>query len=165
MRRVDGDVAQSAVVTEVWPRALVDLYERDYVGFVQLAYLLTGSRLAAEDAVQDAFVAVRSKWSQIETSPGGYVRTAVVNAARARVRRSEVEDRHRPDPPPPDAPTDLIELRDSVNRLPWPERVAVVLRFWADVPDEDTAQLLGCRPGTVRSHVSRGVARLRKELQ
>lgn len=162
--RIDGDVAKSGVLTELWPPGLVALYKDQYKSYVQLAYLLTGSQVAAEDAVQDAFVAVRARWSNIETSPGGYVRTAVTNAAHARLRRQGVEARRMPDPPPPNAPADLVDLRDAVNRLPWPERVAVVLRYWADVPDEETARVLKCRPGTVRSHISRGVARLRKEL-
>lgn len=87
-----------------------------------------------------------------------------MNGAHARTRCRRVEDPHRPDPPPPDAPADLVELRDALGRLPWEQRAAIVLRFWVDLPDEQTAAVLGCATGTVRSHISRGVSVLRKEL-
>ena len=147
-----------------WPDELVALYREQYAGYVQLAYLLAGSAAVADEIVQDAFLAVRRRWDAVRTSPGGYLRQAVVNGARARLRRGRVEDRHAWDPPPPDAPAELIELRDALARLPLPQRTAIVLRFWADLPDEETAAVLQCRVGTVRSHISRGVASLRKEL-
>jgi len=156
---------EDAVIVEVeWPAALVEVYRDEYVGFVRLAYLLVGTTSVAEEVVQDAFMACRERWDKVRTSPGGYVRTAVVNGAHARMRRRGVEDRHRPDPPPPDASAELVELRDAVGRLSWEQRVAIVLRFWVDLPDERTAEVLGCAPGTVRSHISRGVSELRKEL-
>jgi RNA polymerase sigma-70 factor (sigma-E family) len=148
----------------LWPDELVALYREQYVGYAQLAFLLTGSAAAAEEIVQDAFLAVRRRWDEVRTSAGGYVRQAVVNGARARLRRRRVEDRYEEDPPPPNAPTELVELRDVLSRLPLPQRTALVLRFWADLPDEETAAILQCRVGTVRSHISRGVAHLRKEL-
>ena len=154
------------MMTEVeWPAELVAVYEERYSDLVKLAYLLLGTRALAEEVVQDAFIAVRSQWKGVRTSPIGYVRQAVVNGARGRLRRRDVETRLQPDPPPPTATADLVDLRDALRRLPWPERTAIVMRFWADVPDEETAAVLGCRVGTVRSHISRGVARLRKEIR
>ncbi len=147
-----------------WPDELVALYQTQYRGYVKLAYLLLGTRAAAEEVVQEAFIAVRARWESVATSPGGYVRQAVVNGANQRRRRHEVEERLRPDPPPLDAPEDLVDLRDALARLPWAQRTAIVLRYWADLPDEETAAALGCRTGTVRSHISRGVAQLRKEV-
>jgi len=147
-----------------WPDELVALYERQYADYVRLAYLLVGSRPVAEEVVQEAFIAVRDRWRKVTTSPGGYIRQAVVNGANQRRRRLEVENRLRPDPPPADAPEDLVDLRDALARLPWEQRTAIVLRYWGDLPDDETAAALGCRPGTVRSHISRGVAQLRKEV-
>lgn len=147
-----------------WPDELGALYREQYAGYVQLAYLLVGSSAVADEIVQDAFLAVRHRWDAVRTSPGGYLRQAVVNGARARLRRGRVEDRHVWDPPPPDAPGELVELRDALARLPLPQRTAIVLRFWGDLPDEETAAVLQCRVGTVRSHISRGVTTLRKEL-
>lgn len=147
-----------------WPEELVVLYESEYVGLVQLAYLLLGSAAVADEVVQDAFLAVRERWHAIDSSPGGYVRRTVVNGARMRLRRDRIEARRLLDPPPVDAPADLIDVRDALARLPVPQRTAIVLRFWAQLPDEETAAVLGCRVGTVRSHISRGIATLRKEL-
>lgn len=163
-QRVVGDVDDAVTVKMEWPAALVEFYDDEFVGLVRLAYLLVGSTAVAEEVVQDAFVACRERWGGIRSSPGGYVRSAVVNGARARTRRGWVEARHRPDPPPPDAPSELLELRDALSRLSWEQRTAIVLRFWVDLPDEQTAEVMGCAPGTVRSHISRGVAALRKEL-
>lgn len=153
-----------ATAAAAWPDELVALYQEQYVGYVQLAYLLVGSAALADEIVQDAFVIARGRWADIRTSPGGYVRQVVVNGARGRLRRLRTEDAHRLDPPPPDATADLIDLRDALRRLPLPQRTAIVLRYWAQVPDEETAAVLDCRVGTVRSHLSRGIARLRKEL-
>lgn len=149
-----------------WPDELVALYEDQYAGFVQLAFLLLGSRAAAEEVVQDAFVIARDRWPSITGSPGGYLRSVVVNGARGRLRRRGIEDRHAAlDPPPPGASTDLIELRDSLVKLSVPQRTAIVLRYWAKAPDDEIADALGCRPATVRSHLARGLARLRKEIR
>jgi RNA polymerase sigma factor (sigma-70 family) len=153
-----------AAVTAAWPDELVALYREQYVGYVQLAYLLVGSATLADEIVQDAFLVARTRWTDIRTSPGGYLRQVVVNGARGRLRRGRLEDAYRPDPPPPEATADLIDLRDALRRLPLPQRTAIVLRFWAQLPDEESAAALGCRVGTVRSHISRGIARLRREL-
>ncbi|HVF74676.1 MAG TPA: SigE family RNA polymerase sigma factor [Acidimicrobiales bacterium] len=153
-----------ATVAPAWPEELVELYAAQYVGYVQLAFLLVGSAALADEIVQDAFVVARGRWADIRTSPGGYVRQVVVNGARGRLRRMRTEDAYRLDPPPPDATADLIDLRDALRRLPPPQRTAIVLRYWAQLPDEETATILDCRVGTVRSHISRGIAQLRKEL-
>lgn len=147
-----------------WPDDLVALYRNGYSDYVRLGYLLLGSRQLAEEAVQDAFIACAPRWESVTTSPGGYVRTAVVNACRARMRRGRVESLHQPDPPPADAPADLVDLRDSLARLPWAQQVAIVLRYWGGHSDAEIASTLDCRPATVRSHLARGLARLRKDL-
>lgn len=147
-----------------WPVELVQLYEEQYVQLVRLAFLVVGSRAAADEIVQDAFLATRAKWGAIRTSPGGYVRQTVVNGARGLLRRHDLERRHLPDPPPSDAPADLVDLRDALARLSMQQRTAIVLRYWAQLPDDETAALMQCRVGTVRSHLSRGIAILRKEL-
>lgn len=157
-------IAEKAAAGAGWPDELVRLYRDEYVGFVQLAYLLVGSTALADEIVQDAFLAGRARWEGIRTSPGGYLRQSVVNGARSRLRRDRVEARHQPDPPPADARADLVELREALAALPLPQRTAIVMRFWAGATDEETARALDCRVGTVRSHISRGIARLRKEL-
>lgn len=157
-------MVKDADAAAAWPADLVAVYEAEYVGFVQLAFLLLGSRALAEETVQDAFLAVRQRWQRVQRSAGGYVRQAVVNGARARLRRSRVEERHLIEAVPPDAPADLVELREALRHLSSDQRTAIVLRYWADLPDEETAAILGCRVGTVRSHISRGLAQLRREI-
>lgn len=146
-----------------WPDELVDLYERAYRGHVQLVYAMIGSRHQAEEVVQDAIVELAERWSSVG-SPAPYLRRSVVNGAIAVLRRRDIADRHRVDPPPPGEPVRLVELRDCLLRLPERQRAAVVLRHIADLDDAAIAEALGCRPGTVRSLISRGLKSLRSEV-
>jgi RNA polymerase sigma factor (sigma-70 family) len=59
----------------------------------------------------------------------------------------------------------IVELARSVARLPYKERVAIVCRYWADLPEQEIAEILGVRPATVRSLVSRALGRLRLEVE
>ncbi|MBK5223385.1 MAG: sigma-70 family RNA polymerase sigma factor [Acidimicrobiia bacterium] len=153
---------------DLWPCGLVAIYREGYADFVRLAYLLCGSRELAEEAVQDAFVAVRGRWDDITTSEGGYVRTAVVHQVYQRQRRTQTARKHEFHQHRQEASatpsTTRAEIADVLDRLSWPQRVAVVARYWLDFRDEEIAELLGCRPATVRSHLLRGLSVLRKEL-
>ena len=62
-------------------------------------------------------------------------------------------------------PMALLELRDALGRLGERQRAVVVLRYFADLPDVKIAEVLGCRPSTVRSLVRRALRVLRKELE
>jgi RNA polymerase sigma-70 factor (sigma-E family) len=145
-----------------WHENLLALYRERYESMVRLAYLLTGNRGVAEEIVQDAFVAVHRNWDRA-TSPGGYLRTTVVNNARTWLRRRTLEERHRPGRPV-DAGLAADEMWDMLQRLPERQRAAVVLRFYEDLPDAEIARILGCRLPTVRTAVHRGLAALRKEM-
>ena len=146
-----------------WPEGLVALYRERFVALVRVAYLITGRRDVAEELTQDAFVASAAQWAAVE-QPAAYLRASVVNRCRSWLRRIEVEERHRP---LPDAPRDLDadELWDALATLPERRRVAIVLRFYLDLPDDEIADVLGCRPATVRTTVHRGLAQLRKEIE
>ena len=145
-----------------WPDDLLALYRQRYEPMVRLAYLLTGDRSVAEELVQDAFVAVHRHWGHT-TSPGGYLRTSVVNSARSWHRRRALEERRRP-ARPADTRLAADEMWDVLQRLPDRQREAVVLRFYEDLPDADIARVLGCRLPTVRTAIHRGLAALRKEM-
>ena len=145
-----------------WHDDLLALYRERYEPMVRLAYLLTGNRSVAEELVQDAFVAVHRHWDRA-TSPGGYLRTTVVNSARSWQRHRAVEERHLATRPV-DAGLVADEMWDVLQRLPHRQRAAVVLRFYEDLPDADIARILGCRLPTVRSAIHRGLAALRKEI-
>ncbi len=146
-----------------WPRAHTDLYLAEYANFVRLAYAMVGSRDRAEEVVQDSFVELGQRWDEIDTH-AAYLRRTVVNRSIALLRRRDVENRHRLDVPPAGQPAHLIELRDAILALPQRQRAAIVLRYVADLDDADIAETLGCRAGTVRSLISRGLTALRKEV-
>jgi RNA polymerase sigma factor (sigma-70 family) len=160
-RIITGVVGQAAVV--MWPSELVERYEADYRALVGVAYVLLGSHHEAEEVVQDAFVGLRGRWEDVE-NPGGYLRRSVVHGAYGALRRRDVAERHAPDAPPPDQPDQLVELRDVVLALPWRQRAAIVLRYVADLPDDEIASSIGCRRATVRSLVARGLKTIRSEV-
>lgn len=132
------------------------------MAFVRLAYLLTGDANVAEELVHDAFLASRCRWDQIR-EPGPYIRAAVVNHCRSWGRRRAMERRHRPEPAA-HAELRADELWDALDRLADRRRTAIVLRFYEDLPDEAIAEILGCRPTTVRTAIHRGLKELRREI-
>lgn len=145
-----------------WPSGLVDVYVERRSSFVRLAYLLTGQPAVAEELVHDAFIATLKRWDVVR-EPGAYVRAAVVNHCRSWGRRRGMEERHAPAPAAP-AELDADELWDALGRLDDRRRAAIVLRYYEDLSDADIAAVLGCRPGTVRSAIHRGLKELRQEI-
>lgn len=145
---------------------LESLFLVERVPMVRLATLMVGSRAIAEEVVQDAFASVGERWNGLQR-PGAYLRATVVNGCAQTLRRRSVEDRHRPVRLEVSAeiPERLIELRSALDRLTDRQRIVVVLRYFADVPDDEIARLLEVRPPTVRSLAHRALAALRKELR
>lgn len=137
------------------------------VAMVRLATLLVGSRAIAEEIVQEACIAVDRRWDQLD-NPGGYLRATVVNGCRMALRRQVVEDRYLAtidrSSPTVELPDHLIEVRDALGRLGERQRVLIVLRYFADLPDDEIAVLLNCRRSTVRSLARRALQTLRREL-
>lgn len=143
-----------------------DFYRDQYATAVRLAWLLTHDHASAEDIAQSAFVRVRPRLDSI-THPEAYLRRAIVNECRDLARRqirsvaqlrlvSAGVSAFTTDQPP--------ELIDAVGRLPYKQRAVIVLRYWADLPEEEIARIIGVRPSTVRSIAARALARLKKEL-
>jgi len=141
---------------------LEELFRGSWTDLVRLATFLTGSLPTAEDLVQDTFARFGARADHPE-DPTKYLRTSVVNACLSHHRRRLVEFRHRPGLVHPgiDHPS---ELWDVLGRLSGRQRTAVVLRYYLDLPEDEIAGILRCRPSTVRSLVRRGLARLREEL-
>lgn len=143
------------------------LYRAEYQPMVSLALLLTGSAGPAEELAQDAFVRVAPKLGAAD-NPGGYLRTTLVNLCRDDGRRQVTAQRHRPPPrrsvQAPAVPTDVGEVWSAIQTLPEPRRQALILRYWADLPTDEIAQLLDVPHPTVRSHIRRGLAALREVL-
>ena len=143
---------------------LEGLFRERWAPSVRLATALTSDRVAAEEIVQDCFLALSRHWAVVD-NPGGYLRTAVVNGCRDHHRRIGV--RRKVLPPPPrlteDAP-ELDELWAVLAGLPERRRAVLVLRYYEDLPIDEIARLLDCRPGTVSSLLHRGLADLREVL-
>lgn len=166
-------VTARAVHAEAAPGSLEELYRRHVDDALGLAYLLTGDRSLAEDLVQDAFVRVLGRYHDLRNRDAfwWYLRRTLVNLANSHFRRRRVErawiERQRPELTAPAGP-DLEErerLLAALMALRPEQRAAVVLRYYEDLPEAEVAEALGRPVGTVKSMVSRGMDRLREELE
>jgi RNA polymerase sigma-70 factor (sigma-E family) len=156
------------------PAAPEDPDFRDYVtsrgrALLRTAYLLTGNLADAEDLLQAALAKTYLAWDRIEDRGAldGYVRRAMVNTHISWWRRRRLQEfptDELPDRAVADhaGDSDLQEtLRRAIERLPQRMRTAVVLRYYEDMTEAEVAERLGVSLGTVKSTVSRAVAKLR----
>ena len=150
---------------------LAALYREHARPLVRLAVLLVDDVGIAEEIVQDAFVLVHRKMGHVER-PVAYLRTTVVNLSRSRLRRRLVALRHpglvERDAPPAD---DRVGMSDdqraviaALQCLPRRQREVLVLRYWADLSEDEIATTLGISNGSVKTHAHRGMAALEQEL-
>jgi RNA polymerase sigma factor (sigma-70 family) len=144
-------------------RSFNDFYRSEYPGMVRLAISLTGDLDHAEDIVQDAFARIHGRYPSL-VSPGGYLRTTLVNLCNDQRRRGLIEHRGVTRIPPGTLSLQASELVDVLLRLPFKQRAVLVLRYWGDWTEAEIAEAVGCRPGSVKSLASRGLATLRKEV-
>jgi DNA-directed RNA polymerase specialized sigma24 family protein len=131
------------------------------------ATALTGDRAAGEDLAQSAFASLADRFDRLD-NPAGYLRRTIVNLSRSdrrsseRRRRRELRlagDRSLPGTVEPyGTGTDLLR---RVAVLPYEQRAALILRYWADWDERTIADALGCKRATVRSHVKRALDTLR----
>lgn len=147
------------------PLGFDDLYRDEHPTMVRIAALITGSTSTAEEIVNDAFLAVLERWTQL-LSPGGYLRTSVVRAAvRSKSRRRREDDwSGRQALSATTGEPSIDEMWDAVGRLPPRQRAALVLRFYDDCSHDQIAGALHCPVATARSLVHRGLTTLRKEI-
>lgn len=133
---------------------------------VRLAAMTTGSVAIAEEIVQDAFVQLHRHWERVD-KPDSWLRAAVINGCRDWVRRRSREPTSQsPDTDGFDTDNvDAMVVRAALEVLSPRQRIAIVLRYFEDLPEREIAELLGCRPGTVKSLLARGLPKLQKELQ
>ena len=140
-----------------------------YTDLLRTAYLLTGARHAAEDLVQNALLRAYGKWSTIE-DPMPYLRRSMVNQRTSVWRRlgsRELLSGILPDRGDPDSSEGFAqrdELLRALAKLPARMRAVLVLRYWEDLSEAETAAILECSIGTVKSQASRGLDRLRAVL-
>lgn len=143
--------------------ALATLYLEHRVALVRLAHVLTGSNAIAEELVQDSFVAAAHALERAD-NPSAYLRTTVVNRCRSHLRRRRLEqDRSQADLRVA-LPPEVDETWEALAGLPERRRVALVLRFYEDLSIDQIAEVMGCRPGTVKSLIHRGLGSMREVL-
>jgi RNA polymerase sigma-70 factor (sigma-E family) len=155
------------------PLDFVDVFYAHQAGALRLAYLLTGDAGLAEDVVADAFARMYGRWRRDRIDdPRAYLRRAIVNQIRGRFRRRATRRKHEANArlseltagAADEGIADRDRLRRALVLLPPRQRATVVLRVVEDLSELDTAALLGVSTGTVKSHLSRGIARLRAAL-
>jgi RNA polymerase sigma-70 factor (sigma-E family) len=139
------------------------LYRSSRDPMIRLARLFTGSTAAAEEIVQEAFLRIYQRGGSPD-NPEAYLRTTVTNLCRSHLRRLRLERNvsHRGDVSVQNPEID--ETWDALCRLPFRQRSVVILRFYEDLSVEEIANALGCRLGTVKSRLHRGLEKLRSEL-
>ena len=155
------------------------LYQSSALGLIRMAYVMLGDLPSAEDVVQEAFYGLYRRWDRLADTAGAlyYVRTSVLNGCRSALRRRAVRRgllQRGPlaDPLPAVSAETVVlggEEREDViralRRLPDRQREVLVLRFYAELPDEQIARVMGIRPGTVRSTAFRALDALGRALK
>jgi len=156
--------------------ALEQLYAAHWRRLVRLAVLLVRDQGAAEEIVQDSFVAVHDRWGRLREPEKAlaYLRQSVVNRSRSHLRHLAVVRRHaqREGAQPAASGADQAaydEARrgavlDALRRLPTRQREVLALRYYLDLSEAEIAEALGISRGAVKSHASRGAAALRADL-
>ncbi|MCW2607476.1 MAG: polymerase, sigma-24 subunit, subfamily [Frankiales bacterium] len=139
---------------------------------LRTAYLLTGSRADAEDLLQTSLAKTYLAWGRIRDREAvdGYARRVMVNTQTSFWRRRRVDERATEELPEPGSGRDLtadLDLHDALwtalSGLPRRQRAAVVLRYYEDLSEAETAAVLGVSVGTVKSTTSRALAKLRDD--
>lgn len=145
----------------------------------RLAWLAVGDAHVAEEFVQEAYTRLYERPERVRdaTKVDAYVRSIVLNLARSRFakrsRRSHLDIRirhdrtaaaHQPDSDPMRAADDRSLIAGALDSLSPNQRICVVCRYWLGLTDTETADATGMAVGTVKTHLRRALASLRKEL-
>jgi RNA polymerase sigma-70 factor (sigma-E family) len=134
---------------------------------LRTAYLLTRDHALAEDLLQTALAKSWFAWGRIQGNPEPYVRKVLVNTYASWWRRKwngEQATEELPERPTADPAAEVTtshDLWEALGRLPRRQRAVVVLRYFEDLTEAQTADALGCAPGTVKSQLSKALAKLR----
>jgi RNA polymerase sigma-70 factor (sigma-E family) len=158
--------------------AVTALYRGHAVGLIRLAVVMLGDRPAAEDVVQEAFAGLYRRWNHLSDKDRalGYVRTSVLNGCRSRLRATARDERLAAAGPAVTSATASAEqavlvgeehaaVLAALRRLPDRQREALVLRYYLDLSETETAASMGIGKGTVKSTTSRALAALGRLLE
>jgi RNA polymerase sigma-70 factor (sigma-E family) len=153
--------------------ALGELYQAHYQSLVRMAALLVGDLAAAEQVVQDSLVAMHANWRWLKRREKSlaFVRRCVINRSRSALRHQLSGDRDAgPLPQVPSAACDAgpqlerLPVVAALDRLSRRQREALVLRYYADLSEAETAAAMGISPGAVKSHTARAMLAIRETL-
>jgi RNA polymerase sigma-70 factor (sigma-E family) len=154
--------------------AITQLFDRHHAQLVRLAALM-GADHDAEDVVAEAFCELHHRWRKLrdpQAAPA-YLRSVVCNLTRMRLRHLQVVRRHH-EAPPRNADSaeseavlreDQREVLAALRTLPQRQREALVLRYWLGLREAEVAASMGISAGAVKSHTSRAMAALNRELE
>ncbi|WP_460499354.1 SigE family RNA polymerase sigma factor [Glycomyces tarimensis] len=145
---------------------------REYVearrgALLRTAFLICGDWHAAEDAVQTSLIKLYGRWTRTrQLTADAYTRRIIANTLIDESRRGWFRREHSYAEPPDDAvdpgtPEDRLTAASALAKLPPRQRATLVLRFWEDLSVEETARILRCSTGTVKSQTARGLQTLR----
>jgi len=142
-----------------------DFYNGEFELQVRRAFLLLGSNEDAHDVVQNAMAAIYRRWGTLE-NPGGYLTQTVLNGCRDAGRQRASRQRLLARVAERNAVADHGQMLDDVLAdLPFNQRAAVVLRFYARSRTQEIADALDCAPGSVGPWIDRALSKMRKAMQ
>jgi len=151
------------------------MYGTQYRPLVRMSAMLLGDTGAAEEVVQESFIAVHAAWRRLRDIDKAvpYLRRSVLNRSRSILRHRMVTDRHMPvrEPDMPSAEQGAIAqfersaVIEALRSLPARQREALVLKFYLELSEEEIAAAMKISTGAVKSHTSRGKAALRTALE
>lgn len=158
MEGVSGERTAEATDFDDWVRARLPHLTR-------FARTLTADEHAAHDLVQDTLERALLHWNRIETDPDAYVRRTMVNRSISVWRKLS---RERPTDPMPDRAVDDairdVVLLEALKTLAPRQRAVIALRYLEDLTEAQTAEILGCSIGTVKSQASAAIKNLRGRI-
>jgi RNA polymerase sigma-70 factor (sigma-E family) len=150
------------------------LYRAHVPRNVRIAFLIVGDEEVARELAHDAYLRVTTRLHRLRDPEafGAYMTRTVVNLSKRHRERRSRERRYTETHGPPVATlefesdlTSRDELLSALRSLPHRQRAALVLRFYADMPESEIAHVMDCPIGTVKSLVSRGLAALRERMK
>lgn len=151
------------------------LYLGERTSLLRLASLLLRDVSEAEEVVQDAFVSAYLAWNRLRDPDKAvaFLRSAVLNGARSRLRHQRVVARFRPARSAAALPAESAALQnlertrlvEILQDLPLRQRECLVLRYLLELSEEETAATLGISRGSVKTHVHRGIANLAAQME
>ena len=153
-------------------RAFTEFMSVRSASLFRTAYLIVGDHQLAQDLLQESLIKTYMAWPRLrDTSKAeAYTRRTIVTTAISWRRRRSFHERPTdplPEtavPDPGEVVTTHASLLAQLRTLPPRQRAAIVLRYYSDLSEAQTAEVMGCSVGTVKSQVSHGLARLRQGL-